>query len=67
MKKEDISRIDNWRFERELQKQGYHYIGGCDEAGRGPLVGPVVAACCVLPEDFKLDGLTDSKKLSEKK
>ena len=67
MKKEDISRIDNWRFERELQKKGYHYIGGCDEAGRGPLVGPVVAACCVLPEDFKLDGLTDSKKLSEKK
>lgn len=67
MKKEDIEKIDNWHFERDLKKQGYRCIGGCDEAGRGPLVGPVVAACCVLPSDFKLEGLTDSKKLSEKK
>ena len=40
---------------------------GIDEVGRGPLVGPVVAACCILPEEFSLDGLTDSKKLSEAK
>ena len=42
-------------------------IGGVDEVGRGPLIGPVVSACCVLPHDFELEGLNDSKKLSEKK
>ena len=47
--------------------EGYQFIGGVDEVGRGPLVGPVVAACCVLSRDFELEGLTDSKKLSEKK
>lgn len=59
--------MDNWKYEKELYKKGIKYIGGVDEVGRGPLVGNVVAACCVLPKDFKLDGLTDSKKLSEKK
>ena len=59
--------IDNWEYENKLYKEGFKYIGGVDEVGRGPLVGNVVAACCVLPSDFKLDGLTDSKKLSEKK
>ena len=49
------------------EKQGIDIIAGVDEVGRGPLVGPVVAACVVLPVDFVLDGLTDSKKLSEKK
>ena len=39
---------------------------GCDEAGRGPLAGPVVAACCVLPDDFPFEILNDSKKMSEK-
>jgi len=58
---------DTYKNERELRKQGYTLIGGVDEVGRGPLVGPVVAACCVLPEEFHLDGLTDSKKLSEAK
>ena len=58
---------DNYEYERELRNQGLNYIAGVDEAGRGPLVGPVVAACVVLPEKFSLDGLTDSKKLSEKK
>lgn len=58
---------DNKRYEKELYEKGIKYIGGVDEVGRGPLVGPVVAACCVLDEDFVLDGLTDSKKLSEKK
>lgn len=59
--------IDNYKYERELRTQGINYIAGVDEVGRGPLVGPVVAACVVLPEEFNLDGLTDSKKLSEKK
>lgn len=59
--------MDLWEYEKELYKEGIEYIGGVDEVGRGPLVGNVVTACCVLPKDFKLDGLTDSKKLSEKK
>ncbi len=59
--------MDLWEYENKLYKQGINYIGGVDEVGRGPLVGPVVAACCVLPKDFVLEGLTDSKKLSEKK
>lgn len=59
--------VNLWEYENQLYEQGYQYIGGTDEAGRGPLIGPVVAACCVLPKDFVLEGLTDSKKLSEKK
>ncbi len=58
---------DLHKYENELYKQGIKYIGGVDEVGRGPLVGAVVAACVVLPKDFELEGLTDSKKLSEKK
>ena len=58
---------DLYKYEKELWNKGYKYIGGVDEVGRGPLVGPVVTACVVLDKDFKLDGLTDSKKLSEKK
>ena len=54
-------------YEDKLMNEGYQLIGGVDEVGRGPLVGPVVAACCVLSRDFELEGLTDSKKLSEKK
>lgn len=59
--------MDLWAYEKELYKQGIELIGGVDEVGRGPLVGNVVAACCVLPKNFKLEGLNDSKKLSEKK
>lgn len=59
--------IDNRQYEKELYSKGYKLIGGIDEVGRGPLVGPVVTACVILPKDFTLDGLTDSKKLSEKK
>lgn len=58
---------DNYRYERKLKEKGVSFIAGVDEVGRGPLVGPVVAACVVLPDDYNLDGLTDSKKLSEKK
>lgn len=54
-------------YEKELYKEGYHLIGGVDEAGRGPLVGPVVAACVILKENYTLPGLTDSKQLSAKK
>ncbi len=58
---------DTYQYERELRSKGITLIGGVDEVGRGPLVGPVVAACCILPEEFHLEGLTDSKKLSEAK
>ena len=59
--------MDLWQYEKNLQSKGIKIIGGTDEAGRGPLYGPVVAACVVLPQNFKLDGLNDSKKLTEKK
>lgn len=58
---------DMFQYERKLQQDGIQVIGGVDEVGRGPLIGNVVAVCVVLPIDFQLDGLTDSKKLSEKK
>lgn len=58
---------DLYKYENELYEKGFHYIGGVDEVGRGPLIGSVVAACVILPSDFVLEGLTDSKKLSEKK
>ncbi|MBQ7105404.1 MAG: ribonuclease HII [Bacilli bacterium] len=59
--------INNREYEDELIKKGIKYIAGVDEVGRGPLVGPVVTACVILPENYQLDGLTDSKKLSLKK
>ncbi|MCR4668088.1 MAG: ribonuclease HII [Clostridia bacterium] len=55
------------RYENELYSGGACFIGGVDEVGRGPLAGPVVACCCVLPRDFDILGVDDSKKLSEKK
>ena len=58
---------DLYVYEKELIDKGVKLIGGIDEVGRGPLVGPVVATCVILPINYKLDGLTDSKKLSEKK
>lgn len=54
-------------YERNLRQQGICIIAGVDEVGRGPLAGPVVAGAVVLPEDFDLLGVDDSKKLSEKK
>ena len=59
--------MDLYEYENALYEEGINYIGGVDEVGRGPLIGNVVAACCVLPKDFYLEGLNDSKKLSEKK
>ena len=54
-------------FEAMARRQGYRAVAGIDEAGRGPLAGPVVAAAVILPETFDLPGLNDSKLLSEKK
>lgn len=72
--KNDIKKIDlfldlkdNLKYEKELYNDGYTLIAGVDEVGRGPLVGPVVAAAVILPKNYKLEGLTDSKKLSEAK
>lgn len=59
--------MDLYRYEKDLWNKTYENVAGCDEAGRGPLFGPVVCAAVILPHDFVLDGLTDSKKLSEKK
>src|SRR5690625_1275993 len=57
--------IELTKWERALHKQGFRHIVGIDEAGRGPLAGPVVAAAVILPEDASLLGLTDSKQLTE--
>ena len=56
-----------YEYEEELIKKGIKYIAGTDEAGRGPLIGPVVAACVVLPLNYKNEEINDSKKLTEKK
>ena len=53
--------------ENELRKKGFQYICGIDEAGRGPLAGPVVIASVIMPEDSMIEGVNDSKKISEKK
>jgi len=57
--------IDLWALEHSLYAEGYTTICGVDEAGRGPLAGPVVAAAVILPKDAELPGLGDSKKLTE--
>ena len=54
-------------IEKKLHSQGYRFIAGVDEAGRGPLSGPVCAAAVILPDDVVIDGINDSKKLTEKK
>lgn len=59
--------MDLYQYEKQLWNNGIDYVAGMDEVGRGPLIGPVVTACVILPKDFVLEGLTDSKKLSEKK
>ena len=59
--------LDLWEIERELHADGIGMICGVDEAGRGPLAGPVCAAAVILPPETDLPGLNDSKKLSEKK
>ena len=59
--------MPSFDIENEKAAQGYKYICGCDEAGRGPLCGPVVAAAVILSPDTVIEGLNDSKKLTEKK
>lgn len=59
--------MPNFDFEEEKYAQGYLSVCGCDEAGRGPLCGPVVAAAVILPRGEMIEGLDDSKKLTEKK
>lgn len=59
--------IDWLKYEADARKQGYTSICGVDEAGRGPLAGPVCAAAVILPENKSIEGVNDSKKLSEKK
>ena len=58
---------DGYAVQRRTEEQGFRYICGIDEAGRGPLAGPVCAASVILPMDCQIEGLNDSKKLSEKK
>ena len=59
--------ILDYKLEQEITDQGYSAVCGVDEAGRGPLCGPVVAAAVILPQGLYIEGLNDSKKLSEKK
>ena len=59
--------MPDYRIEQEWIDRGYTYVCGIDEAGRGPLCGPVVAAACILPMGLVIDGLNDSKKLSAKR
>jgi len=56
--------LDLGRYERGLREQGFHLIAGVDEAGRGALAGPLVAAAVILPPDFDLEGINDSKVLT---
>ena len=59
--------MPDYSIEKQYNEQGYSIICGVDEAGRGPLCGPVVAAACILPDGLYIEGLNDSKKLTEKK
>ena len=62
-----MSNVNMWEIENSLHEKGYRVICGVDEAGRGPLAGPVCAAAVILPDGIEIPGLTDSKKLTDKK
>ena len=62
-----MSEVNMWEIENGLHAEGYKVICGVDEAGRGPLAGPVCAAAVILPDGLEIPGLTDSKKLTDKK
>ncbi len=65
---EEHKRIRNlFRYEEELYKEGYALVAGTDEAGRGPVAGPVTVAAVILPREWYCEGLNDSKKISRKK
>ncbi len=59
--------MPNFEYEERIYNEGFSAVCGCDEAGRGPLCGPVVAAAVILPLGIEIEGLNDSKKLTEKK
>ena len=59
--------MPDFSFEIEAKNKGFNFVCGVDEAGRGPLAGPVCAAAVILPDDCVIEGLNDSKKISEKK
>jgi ribonuclease HII len=68
MIEKEKNRLDNMLvYENELNDQGFNYVCGVDEAGRGPLCGPVVTAAVILKKDVYIEGINDSKKLTEKK
>ena len=68
MKEKEFERLTNLKaYEKSLHEKGFKYICGIDEAGRGPLAGPVVVASVIMPEDSMIEGVNDSKKVSEKK
>ena len=60
-------KINLTKYEKSYWQEGIKYIAGVDEAGRGPLAGPVVVASVILPKDSMIEGVNDSKKVSEKK
>ena len=62
-----MSEVNLWEIEKTWADRGFHAICGIDEAGRGPLAGPVCAAAVILPEGLEIPGLNDSKKLTDKK
>ena len=62
-----MSEVNMWEIENSLYSNGFQVICGVDEAGRGPLAGPVCAAAVILPKGLEIPGLTDSKKLTDKK
>ena len=59
--------MDNREFEKRLNREGYNFIAGCDEVGRGCIAGPVYACAIIMPNDSNIEGVTDSKKLTDKK
>ena len=65
--KKDKESVDLWALQREYAGKGYGVICGVDEAGRGPLAGPVCAAAVILPDGYEIPGLNDSKQLTDKK
>ena len=68
IKEKELERLTNLKsMEKELYNKGFKYISGIDEAGRGPLAGPVVVAGVIMPKDSMIEGVNDSKKVSEKK
>ena len=68
MKEKELQRLTELKkIEQEIYDQGKEYICGIDEAGRGPLAGPVVVASVIMPKDSMIEGVNDSKKVSEKK